>query len=170
MKFNVASLLKEHTGASREHALDEDVNIDGAARHVTGHARFDRTPDGILARVRVHGSEQGECSRCLKPLAVPVDVTFEEEFLPIVDVDTGARIEPPEGQEDAYRIDARHMLDLAEPVRQYWSMALPMAPLCEEGCAGICPVCGKDRSSSGHDCTGEQVDSRWSELSKLKLR
>jgi uncharacterized protein len=170
MKFNVASLLKEHTGASREHVLDDDIVIDGEARHVAGRARFDRTPDGILVRVRASGETPAECSRCLKPFMVPVDVTFDEEFVPTIDIDTGAHVDAPEGEEDAYRIDGRHMLDLSEPMRQYWAMALPMAPLCTETCAGICPVCGEDMGTKGHDCAREQVDARWSELAKLKLR
>jgi uncharacterized protein len=168
MKFNVASLLKEHTGAWREHTLDDEVLIDGERRRVIGSARFDRTPDGVLARVHLGGSASAECSRCLKPMALPIEVAFEEEYIPTVDIDTAARVQPPEGEEDAYRIDARHMLDLSEAVQQYWAMALPMAPVCSEDCAGICPICGAD-ATQGHDCAGEPADSRWSALRKLKL-
>ncbi len=169
MQFNVSSLLKEHTGATREHAIDDDVRIDGATRHITGDVRMDRTPDGILVRARMHGTSDGECSRCLKPIVYPVEVDFEEEYIPLVDVDTGAHVEPPEGEEDAYRISARHILDLRESTRQYWSMALPMAPLCRADCPGLCPVCGKELAAGGHRCTREQIDDRWAKLAKLKI-
>jgi uncharacterized protein len=99
---------------------------------------------------------------------VPVEVAFDEEYLPTIDVHTGAPVEPPEGQEDAYRIDRRHMLDLSEPIEQYWTMALPMAPACSDDCAGICPVCGKDRTP-GHACEAEGGDDRWAKLRQLKL-
>jgi len=169
MQFNVASLLKEKTGAVREYDIDDDVKIDGENRHVSGRARFDRTHDGVLVRARLLGMAAGECSRCLKPLTFSVPVDFEEEWIPTVDVDTGARVEPPEGEEEAYRITPRHVLELGEAVAQYWSMNVPMAPVCADDCAGLCAVCGQDAGGEGHGCSGEQVDARWAKLAQLKL-
>lgn len=169
MQFNVASLLKEHTGAMREYVIDDDVRIDNEKRRVTGRARLDRTPDGILVRAQITGRESASCSRCLKEISFPVHIDFEEEYIPTIDVDTGARVETPEGEEDAYRINAHHILDLSEPVAQYWSMSAPLAPLCEEACRGLCPICGEEISSDDHACTREQIDDRWAALKNLKL-
>jgi uncharacterized protein len=169
MKFNVSSLLKEPTGAVREFQIDEDVRIEGEPVRLRGTVRFDRTPEGVLVRAQLSGEAPAECSRCLKPLVSPVYVSFGEQYLPTIDIVTGARVEPAEGEEDAYRIDQRHMLDLSEPIAQYWSMALPMAPVCSEDCAGLCQECGADRTT-GHSCGGEPVDARWSKLRNLKLR
>ena len=169
MQFNVASLLKETTGAIREYDIDDDVHIDGVAHHLTGRARFDRTSDGVLVRARLSGEMEGECSRCLRPLSYPIDLVIEEEYLPTVDVVSGAQVDAPEGEEDAYRIDRRHMLDLTEPIEQYWAMALPMAPVCREDCPGLCPICGKEQAAEGHECTREQVDARWAKLENLRL-
>lgn len=168
MQFNVASLLKEQTGAVREYDIDDDVLIEGERRHLQGHVRFDRTPSGVLVRADLRGSAQFECSRCLEPSTQTIDVHFDEEYIPTIDIDTGARVEPAEGEEDAYRIDARHMLDLSEPVRQYWGMELPMAPLCREDCTGLCPECGQP-SVQGHRCAPDQADTRWSKLRNLQL-
>lgn len=169
MQFNVSELLKEHVGATREFDLDDDVRIEGQPRHITGHVRFDRTKDGILVRARASGATSAECARCLRPLDLPIEVTFEEEYIPSVDVATGAHVEPPEGEEDAYRIDGRHMIELMEPIAEYWAMALPMAPLCREDCPGLCPVCGRDRGEPGHACAREAVDDRWAKLRNLEL-
>jgi uncharacterized protein len=169
MQFNVSSLLKEPTGSTREYSIDDDIKIDGATRHVTGHVRFDRTPRGVLVRADVHGSMEDVCSRCVKPITYPVDIDIAEEYVPTIDATSGAAIETVEGEEDAYRIDARHMIDLGEAVAQYWALALLMAPLCDEDCRGLCPVCGAEIAAAGHACTGEQIDSRWSALAKLKL-
>jgi uncharacterized protein len=168
MKFNVSSLLKEPTGAIREYDIDDEVRIDGAAVRLRGDVRFDRTPGGVLVRATLAGAAADDCSRCLKPMTYPVEVHFEEEYLPTVDIYTGARVQPPEGEEDAYRIDTRHMLDLTEPIVQYWTMALPMAPVCRDDCGGICPECGAERAGE-HRCAGEQVDARWAKLRNLKL-
>jgi uncharacterized protein len=167
MRYNVASLLKEHTGASREHDVDNDVQIESDTHHLTGHVRLDRTPRGILVRAHLHGAVDAPCSRCLQPATSPINLTIEEEFIPMIDVITGARTETREGEEEAYRINQRHELDLREAVRQYWSMALPMAPLCREDCAGLCPVCGKEMSVD-HACAEAPVDERWSKLARLR--
>jgi uncharacterized protein len=169
MQFNVADLLKDSTGATREHDLDERVRIDGEPRPVRGHVRFDRTPDGVLVRATLRGEESAQCSRCLAPVTYAIDLTIEEEYIPIVDVVTGGRVQAPEGEEDAYRINERHILDLTEPVQQYWAMARPMAPLCRDDCPGICPSCGEE-VREGHACAQDQSDSRWEKLRDLKLK
>ena len=120
------------------------VNVDGEGRH---------------ARV---------CSRCLKPVSMPVHIEFEEEYLPTVDVCTGAPVELREGEEEAYRISPNHMIDLADPAREYWDLALPMAPLCSADCPGLCPLCGAELSDVRHACTREQVDARWAKLAGLR--
>jgi uncharacterized protein len=169
MQFNVSSLLKEPTGATREYDLDDEVKIDGATRHIAGHVRFDRTPRGVLVRAAVHGTMDDVCSRCVKPITYPVALEIAEEYIPTIDLVTGAAVEPKEGEQDAFRIDGRHIIDLDEAVAQYWALALPMAPVCDEECRGLCPVCGEEIAAAGHACTGEQIDSRWSALAKLKL-
>ncbi len=167
MEFNVSSLLKEHTGATRQYDIDDDLLVDGTARHLSGRVRFDRTPDGVLVRARMRGAMDDECSRCLKPIAYPVDVEFEEQYLPTLDVDTGVHVTPPPDEEDAYRIDERHILDLREAAREYWTMAIPLAPVCREDCPGLCPSCGEERAPD-HPCARDQVDARWSKLADLR--
>jgi len=169
MQFNVSSLLQEPTGAVREYTIDDDLAIDGEGRHLSGQVRFDRTTAGILVRACLRGTVDAACSRCLAPVAQDVLVEFEEEYLPTIDVHTAAPILPGEGQEDAYRIDVRHILDLTLPAAQYWALALPMAPLCSEDCRGLCPDCGANRNAGPHGCSGTPVDARWEKLATLKL-
>ena len=168
MLFNVADLLKEPYGSFREHAIDDDVRIDGETRHVSGAVRFDRTRYGILVRAALDGEGTSYCSRCLRPIRYPIRVAFEEQYVPTVDIGTGAPIEEAAADDEAYRINRRHMVDLAEPIRQYWAMAEPMAPLCADDCAGICPDCG-EAARPDHDCGREPADDRWEKLRNLKL-
>lgn len=168
MDFNVSSLLREHSGAIREYDIDDELVVEGERHHVVGHARLDRTPHGIFVRARLRGDKSDVCSRCLKPITYPVDISFEEEYLPTVDVASGGHMAVPEGSEEAYRIDEHHILDLRKPAEEYWAIAVPMAPLCREDCPGLCPVCG-DEIADGHPCTRDQVDARWSKLANLQL-
>jgi len=168
MEYNVSTLLREHTGATRAYGIDDDVYVDGETHHVLGHVRMDRTPNGILVRATLRGDAEDECSRCLRPITYAVDVSFEEEYIPTVDVITGSHVAVPEGSEDAYRIDEHHILDLRQAAGEYWATALPMAPLCRDDCPGLCPVCGEEISGD-HPCAREQVDARWEKLAKLRL-
>jgi uncharacterized protein len=169
MQFNVSELLRESYGAFREHDIDDDVRIDGAIRRLRGHVRFDRVPEGIFVRARLRGEAEGECSRCLDPATTPMDLTIEELYVPVIDPGTGARVDLPAGEEDAYRVSERHMIDLSVPAQQYWAMALPIAPVCGPDCSGICPECGARRDGA-HHCQADDTDDRWSKLRDLKLR
>lgn len=165
--FNVVTLLQEPVGSTRQYDVADSVRVEGVDHQIAGHARFDRTPRGILVRAAISGEASGECSRCLRPATQPVDLTMEEEYIPTVDLTTGARVEAPEGEPDLYRITAQHELDLREAITQYWAMALPMAPLCREDCPGICPSCGSDLAA-GHACAEPVIDPRWSKLARLR--
>ncbi len=168
MEYNVSSLLKEHTGATREYDVDDDIVVDAARHHVSGGVRMDRTPGGIFVRAHLSGEMQDECGRCLKPVAYPIVLDIEEEYIPVVDINSGARITPPEGEEDAYRISERHILDLGEAAQQYWALALPIAPVCRDDCPGLCPACGEEIGFD-HPCSREQIDARWQKLANLRL-
>ncbi len=169
MQFNVASLLQEITGAYRTYEIDDDVRIGDEVQHLTGEARLDRTQRGVLVRARASGVMHDECSRCLRAITFPVDLEIDEEYIPTIDVNTGAHIDAPEDDVEAYRINARHIIDLNEAVRQYWEIALPMAPVCSEDCAGICAGCGELIAADGHACTADMSDARWSKLANLQL-
>ena len=57
---------------------------------------------------------------------------------------------PPDESEGVIHIDASHMLDLSDVIRQYALTDEPIKPLCDEGCLGLCPECGT--SLNEEDC------------------
>jgi uncharacterized protein len=168
VQYNVATLLREPVGATREYDIDERVLVDIEAprlERVTGHATFLRTKDGVLVTARLTGAEHEPCSRCLRDMEAPVSLEISEEFLASVDAVTGARLPAPEDPE-AFKIDVQHTLDLDDAVRQYWTAALPMQPLCRPDCRGLCPRCGSDLNLGPCSCPPEE-DERWSALRQL---
>jgi uncharacterized protein len=44
----------------------------------------------------------------------------------------------------------------------------PIAPVCRQDCAGLCPTCGIDRNVATCDCLVAVADPRWDALSQLK--
>ena len=48
-------------------------------------------------------------------------------------------------------------IDLGIGIREAIILSIPIAPLCKKDCAGLCPVCGKNRNKSACKCKVESV-------------
>ncbi len=113
-------------------------------------------PGGIMAAGTVTAPWLGECRRCGGPVSGTVVVTVRERFAP-----PGA-IEP---EDDAYPL-AGDQLDLEPLARDAVLLDLPLAPLCSDGCRGLCPRCGQNWNVAPCACVPER-DPRWSALDAL---
>jgi uncharacterized protein len=169
MQINVSQLLQEPIGSTREYDIDADAEIigDGNTYHVQGKCNLLRTQRSVLVKCVLDTEVKLTCSRCLSRFRHPIKIKFEEEYVPTVDIHSGAALPPPEDA-GSFTIDERHNIDLTEAVRQYSLMAVPMKALCNEDCAGLCPKCGKNLNQGKCDCPAEEVDPRWVKLTELK--
>ena len=136
---------------------------DGAPSQVHGAVRLLRTDRGVWVSAALETEVVCACSRCLAGCEQAVRIEIEEEFLPLIDIATGARTHFPHEEQEGVRIDQNHILDLSDTLRQYASLAVPMRPVCREDCAGICPTCGVDLNESPCACEGTG-DPRWETL------
>ena len=162
--FNVSQLLLEGPGATRELDFSEPFPDPANELHlrgpISGHTRLTRTSEGILAHCDYHASVVLECSRCLEETIAPVEGDLDEEFLPTTDVRTGFSVALPEGTEDDQPlINEHHEIDLNEILRQNLLTSLPLQPLCEPACPGLCAHCGErlDARHAAHPDNDEQL-------------
>ncbi len=171
MRYNVSQLLKSSTGATRNYKLHEDVGeLDPAITPMStldGEITMIRTADGILVRGDLYLTAELACRRCLDLFSAPIRFTIEEEFHPTIDIVTGAKLPRTEDDDAATEIDAQHMLDLTEVVRQNLMLALPMYPVCRSRCQGLCPNCGQNWNEGPCDCSLEEIDPRLAVLKQL---
>ena len=58
-------------------------------------------------------------------------------------------------------------VDLTSELRDAILLALPNHPVCQPGCRGVCPVCGKPRSEGKCQCGEEKGSSAWDALDGL---
>ncbi len=180
--FNIAQLLKENVGSTRKLDIEtpllvlsaEDADAEESAleaHDVSGTAKVTRMNRDLLVQGDVTADVGVVCSRCLDPFSVPVEAMLEEQYQPSVDVETERGVERADYEQDdaAFTIDANHLMDLTEPVRQALLVALPIKPLCREDCAGLCVECGANLNEvqCGHE--PETVDNRWAGLRELNL-
>lgn len=167
MQYNVAQLLKEPTGASRKVGVDGELNVPGSlTADCQGKVEFVRTHQGLLVRGMVDANVTTTCSRCLGEFAGHSPLDLEEEYFPLVDVNTGRRLDLPWEHEGAI-IDTTHVLDLTELLRQCTLAAQPIKPLCRQDCQGLCQECGVDLNTENCVCSGDAIDPRWSALAAL---
>jgi uncharacterized protein len=114
-----------------------------------------------------------DCSRCLEPFKLPVDREFDLRYLPAgavepeADEDDEAEVEDDDVAVTFYRDE---QIDLNELLREQFYLALPMKPLCSEGCKGICPQCGTNRNTAPCDCSPQWEDPRMAGLKTLLKR
>ena len=167
--MNVSQLLRDPIGSTREAHIDEVIDItgDGQEHRISGDCHLLRTQRSILVKCALDTEIDLTCSRCLGKFRQPLKVNFEEEFLPTLDIQSGAPLPPPEDS-GAFTIDEQHTLDLTEAVRQYVLMATPMKALCKKDCSGLCATCGKNLNEGKCDCPDTGTDPRWAKLAQLK--
>jgi uncharacterized protein len=156
MRINVAQLLKQQVGEVRYCKID-DIGI-------RGEARLLRTNRGVLVTAELETGVTSVCSRCLEEFEYPLTLSFEEEYFPLSDVNSGI---PLPQEAEGFIIDEEHTLDLSEAIRQYVLLALPMKPICRKDCAGLCPVCGKNLNYGQCNCSWERPYSPWVSLQSL---
>ncbi len=171
MQYNAAGLLKDSVGARRNFAFEnEEIRTPGENfREVAGVVQLLRTDKGVLAQAEVHGLASDQCSRCLGHAKVEVEVYLEEEFYPtnyfegFTERDDGAS----DGFDDpALCIYEDNILDLREAVRQNFVSAIPLAPVCREGCKGLCPSCSTNLNQEACKCSPEKEIPEWAKSLK----
>ncbi len=167
MQINVSQLLQEPIGSSRRYQVNETAVFDNGSTHqLTGECQLLRTQRSVLVKCQVDTDAELTCSRCLTAFRQPLTINFEEEYLPTVDILTGAPLDTPD-EINHFTIDKNHVLELNEAIRQYALLVMPMKPLCREDCSGLCQKCGKNLNEGPCDCPQQEIDSRWAKLTNL---
>ena len=160
LQVGVTELLA-HPGIRRE--LHTSVVLDGlettAARvpeggEVAVDLVLEAIGGGALTATGTVGAPwQGDCRRCLEPVEGSAEVDVREIF----------ESHPTEGE--TYALGGEQ-IDLEPMVRDAVLLALPLAPLCAETCAGPAPDAFPTGPVSESD---PPSDPRWAALSELEF-
>jgi uncharacterized protein len=171
--FNVAGLLHEPPGATRDVRLRDHYVTLGPEVELAGpldaDLRLQRTNRGVLLRGELRAPLRRTCARCTDPYVEDVAVPLEEEFLPTVDVDTGAPVRAAEGEpvDAPLRINEHHEIELGGLFRDELVLTEPMHPLCSPDCPGLCAQCGQRLDGGDHRHDAEDIDPRLAGLAAL---
>ncbi len=173
MIVSVAPLLKQPVGTEMAFAFAEDP-IDPQGDHaslleagfeaVDAQVTATHTNPGPLLEGEARATLAQQCSRCLRPVQVPVEATFAEQYYATFGV-LGQALDaaPP----DVKTIGSDFLVDLTALVAEELILATPLAPLCRRDCTGLCLECGEDLNDRPHT-HDDAADLRWAKLHALR--
>mgnify|MGYP000325706386 CR=1 FL=1 len=162
--------------------LDLDEPLDPVSLHVEGELRLlsggrlrchVEIVDGTTVHVRgrLAASIEPECGRCLERYPVSADQELDLFYLP-------RSVAQAEEQEEEVELSDREVvvgyyegerLDLGDLVREQLYLSLPLKPLCQQECRGLCPTCGRNLNTGACGCPPPEKpeDPRLSPLREL---
>jgi uncharacterized protein len=120
---------------------------------------------GMEIRIRgaVKTRIEAACSRCLKPVDLPVEREFDLTYRPMSTIARNEEIELPPDELDVGFYEGEG-IQLADIVTEQMILAFPMKVICREDCRGLCPTCGADRNREACQCLELQADSPFAAL------
>ncbi|MCO5971044.1 YceD family protein [Actinoallomurus soli] len=119
--------------------------------------RLEAVMEGVLVSGTARAPLTGECARCLEPVTSSIEVDFQELYV-YSDTRSGES-----AGEDERRLEG-DLIDLEPVVRDAMVLALPLSPLCQDDCPGLCSECGVRLADAEPDHHHEAVDPRWAAL------
>ncbi len=164
--------IAQHVGKQMTYEVDEpassitDVEVRSPIR---GTLLFTNTGDLLLVRGALYASVELECSRCLRLFEMPLTCEVEEQ----VELRAIAArpfehpqvtMVPEEG--DTLFLEG-NILDLTELIRQMLLVSLPIKPLHDLECKGLCPTCGADLNEGECACERQVGHPAFAALAKL---
>lgn len=106
-----------------------------------------------------------ECSRCAEPYPFANTSTFHVVFRPRPEASReNEEVEITAEEELDVEFYSERSVPLRELAFEQVQLALPMKPLCDDNCLGLCPTCGANRTREKCACDESIVDERWGAL------
>jgi uncharacterized protein len=115
--------------------------------------RLEAVMEGVLVSGRASANISGECARCLEPITATVQAEICELYA----------YPGHETDDDVGRLEG-DFINFEPQLRDAIVLALPLRPVCDEECAGLCPTCGVRLADEPADHAHETVDPRWAAL------
>ena len=104
------------------------------------------------------------CGRCLESF----EVGLSAEYAFVLQKGRPRVLAGDEDESLVWIDDEGDQIDLGKEVKDYIILEVPLKPLCDEACAGLCPTCGANLNQESCSCETETTDPRWEALRALK--
>jgi uncharacterized protein len=161
-------------GVRFDHRLGLSVlEVEGADRVTVRQTRLSGAADpgerGLEFKGHLEATVGLCCSRCVESFERPIRADFLLTIVPdAAEFGVGETRLPEEDVNLFYAKDGK--VDLGEIAREQIYLHLPLKPVCDPACKGLCPTCGGNRNRIECACTREEVDPRLQPLLEFKKR
>ena len=158
-RINVGFIIHEEAGFAQEIPFDlEKVKIEDLELHnLVGSVTIGRTPQGLVVLGKFSAETSVECVRCLKEFVQPLNFEFTELY---------AFTKKSMSESELLVPDDAH-IDLAPLIREYSLLEVPISPVHDPSCKGLCIECGQDLNVRDCGHSQERDDSPFADLKKL---
>jgi uncharacterized protein len=110
-----------------------------------------------------------ECSRCVEPYPFAATSPFHIRFQPRPEAkEENEEVEITAAEELDVEFYSERTLPLRDLAVEQVQLTVPMKPLCNENCLGLCAVCGVNRNREKCKCEVSPVDDRWGALADIR--
>jgi len=156
-RINVGFIIHEETGYRHEIPFELDkVKLDDLElQNLTGSVMIGRTPQGLIVQGKFSADTKLECVRCLREFNFSLNWEITDLY---------AFNRKSVSESELLVPDDAH-IDLAPLIREYALLEIPIKPLHDPECKGLCIECGQDLNI--RDC-GHRQDLDDSPFAKLK--
>lgn len=162
MKVLISEIPEEGLDVECKEAVESDIILSP----VSARLKIIKIDSEVIVRGEVMADVKLQCSRCLMDfeykLSVPVDVVYH----PLEELKGEERHEIMLGELDMDFYSGDEM-DIIMLLKEQLALHIPMKPLCDNLCKGICLTCGKNLNAGDCTCEEKETDSRFVILKKL---
>ncbi|AVM00362.1 metal-binding protein [Gordonia iterans] len=123
--------------------------------------RLESVSEGVLVTGTVRAGTQGQCGRCLEAVNGDVDLFLTELF-----AYPESETEQTTDEEDVARL-VDDEVDLEQLIIDAVGTELPLSPVCDESCPGLCVECGIRLADAEPGHGHETIDPRWAGLARF---
>jgi DUF177 domain-containing protein len=145
----------------------EVVNVGPVS--ITASVSKGNLPAEYLVEGTVRFTADFACARCLEPYPFASSSIFHLRFEPRPERPQ-QEVEEVEISPDELDIEfyAERAISLRDLAIEQIQLSIPMKPLCEESCLGLCPQCGVNRNRETCSCEGSIAEERWGALREIR--
>jgi len=145
---------------------NNELGIEGVAFHDLMGLRLtiQKVRDEYYCQGQITVPIEQECSRCLGLF----ETELNGELTFIIKTEEGESVLSKDQGADIVHVQAgRPVVELTDLIRQTLLLSIPLKPLCDPECKGLCPSCGANLNEESCDCKLEDIDERWEGLRDL---
>jgi uncharacterized protein len=132
-----------------------------------GTVSLERAGDTLIVSGHILSMARRACGRCTELFDRKLDIQFKSVF---------TREEVREKDVELKREDLDFnlfygdMFDIGQVIIEQISLNLPIKPLCNDDCLGLCVRCGKNLNDGICGCGNESIDVRFEKLKNLHIK